>query len=380
MAVTINGTTGVAVPLGSASSPAETNTTSATTGIYYPTSTTLGLSTNGTNAVTIDASQNVGVGTSSPSTKFTVQTAALTDAMRWTDNTNSTGILSTASGLSTMWTTTALGFGTGAGTYTERMRIDSSGNVGIGTSSPSNKLTVAGNGNFTGVLDVVTSVAGAYGLRIIADSANTYAGIQFTNNPVTAPLGYYRMPAANVHAWYDSTPTERMRIDSSGNVMVGQTSFSSTTVGVGINPAGLLNIAQNSSVSGGTGLQIYSTAASAFRFYVDMAGTIHATSTSITAISDVSLKTNVKPLETGLAEVMALQPRRFDWIDGNATNVVGFIAQEVESVLPDLVAPFKYNEEETKLGLKMGDMIPTLVKAIQELSAEVEALKAKVGA
>lgn len=57
MAVTINGTTGVAVPLGTAAAPGVVNTTSSTTGIYYPTSTTLGLSTNGTNAMTIDASQ-----------------------------------------------------------------------------------------------------------------------------------------------------------------------------------------------------------------------------------------------------------------------------------------------------------------------------------
>ena len=63
MAVTISGSTGVAVPLGSVSAPGVSNTTSSTTGIYYPTSTTLGLSTNGTNAVTIDASQNVLVGT-----------------------------------------------------------------------------------------------------------------------------------------------------------------------------------------------------------------------------------------------------------------------------------------------------------------------------
>lgn len=66
MAVTINGTTGVAVPLGTASAPGVVNTTSSTTGIYNPTSTTLALATNGTQAVTVDASQNVGIGTSSP--------------------------------------------------------------------------------------------------------------------------------------------------------------------------------------------------------------------------------------------------------------------------------------------------------------------------
>jgi len=61
MTVTINGTTGVAVPLGTASAPGVVNTTSSTTGIYNPTSTTLALATNGTNAVTIDASQNMSV-------------------------------------------------------------------------------------------------------------------------------------------------------------------------------------------------------------------------------------------------------------------------------------------------------------------------------
>ena len=86
MAIVLNGTTGIALPLGSASAPAETNTTSGTTGIYYPTSTTLGLSTNGTNAVYIDASQNVGIGTSSPIQNgiFSVLSSASTAGFRTT--------------------------------------------------------------------------------------------------------------------------------------------------------------------------------------------------------------------------------------------------------------------------------------------------------
>lgn len=58
MTVTINGTTGVAVPLGSVSAPGVSNTTSSTTGIYNPTSTSLAIATNGVNALTIDATQN----------------------------------------------------------------------------------------------------------------------------------------------------------------------------------------------------------------------------------------------------------------------------------------------------------------------------------
>jgi len=65
MTITLNGTTGIQNVLGSAAAPAESNTTNSNTGVYFPTSTTLGFSTAGTNAVYIDASQNVGVGTTS---------------------------------------------------------------------------------------------------------------------------------------------------------------------------------------------------------------------------------------------------------------------------------------------------------------------------
>ena len=59
---------------------------------------------------------------------------------------------------------------------------------------------------------------------------------------------------------------------------------------------------------------------------------------------------------------------------------MGFIAQEVEEVLPELVHEYQYNEDETKKGLKMGDMIPSMVKAIQELSAELNSVKAELAA
>jgi len=88
----------------------------------------------------------------------------------------------------------------------------------------------------------------------------------------------------------------------------------------------------------------------------------------------------VRDLETGLTEVMALQPRRFDWINGDASNVAGFIAQEVKQVLPDLVEDYQYSDEETKLGLKMGDILTTLVKAIQEQQALITTLTARITA
>jgi hypothetical protein len=114
-----------------------------------------------------------------------------------------------------------------------------------------------------------------------------------------------------------------------------------------------------------------------------MAGSVNATSTSITAISDITLKQNIRDLETGLTQVMALKPRRFDWKEETQigeTNVAGFIAQEVEQVLPELVYEYKYNDNETKKSIKMGDILPTLVKAIQEQQALITSLTARITA
>ena len=171
-----------------------------------------------------------------------------------------------------------------------------------------------------------------------------------------------------------------MRIDSNGNQLVGTTS-ATVTASAGFRVLSTRpTTTQVDSTSGTTIYEAYSTGVGAFRFYVDMAGTVYATSTSITAISDESLKENIRDLDKGLDTIKALKPRRFDWKNGDGNDIMGFVAQEVKDVLPELVHDYKLNETETKLGLKMGDMIPSLVKAIQELSAQVTELKAEVAA
>jgi len=276
------------------------------------------------------------------------------------------------------WLNAPSGTAGNAITFTQAMTLDNSGRLGLGTTSPGATFDVKGIKN-TG-----TSLIGIAGSL----SSNDYGELGFTDSTSTIYAGLrwiFLNPSSNGSTALSfltnngSITTEAARIDSSGTLLVGKTSSAATSVGFQVDGTGALYTTKSTSTSADATYYLYSTGAGAYRFYVGMDGTIHATSTSITAISDQSLKTNVKPLETGLAQVMALQPRRFDWINGDATNVAGFIAQEVEQVLPDLVAPFKYTDTETKLGLKMGDMIPTLVKAIQELKAELDTLKAKVG-
>ena len=274
----------------------------------------------------------------------------------------------------------------GSITFTQAMTLDASGNLLLGTTNSYARLMVGYGYDFPVVKISNTFNNFNSGILALGDGNSTTnnVGVWRGNaNSVSSGGNYLNLGGYDGIVFASSnaaigSQAERARIDSSGRFLVGKSVTSLATNGINIQGDGYFSSSMSQSTSANTTFEIYSTGAGAYRFYVDLGGTIHATSTSITAISDQSLKTNIKPLETGLAEVMALQPCRFDWINGDASNVAGFIAQEVERILPDLVAPFKYNEDETKLGLKMGDMIPTLVKAIQELKADLDNTKAQV--
>jgi len=92
------------------------------------------------------------------------------------------------------------------------------------------------------------------------------------------------------------------------------------------------------------------------------------------------LKENIRDLDDGLDKIMALQPRKFDWKEGkggNIKNARGFIAQEFETVFPDMIETWQdpVPEGEEPYKAVNANLIPTLVKAIQELKAEIDALK-----
>ena len=165
--------------------------------------TTLALKTNsGVTAVTIDASQNVGIGTSSPASKLNV-VSGTNNGIQVTDGTVNTLIYNIGSNTSVIGTNTnhPLALYTN---NTERMRIDSSGNVGIGTSAPSTKLSV-----LTATSNAGISVNDGTINTIIYNTNSLYASIgTTTNHPTTF--------------WTNNS--EKMRIDSSGNVGIGNSS------------------------------------------------------------------------------------------------------------------------------------------------------------
>jgi hypothetical protein len=162
----------------------------------------------------------------------------------------------------------------------------------------------------------------------------------------------------------------------SSDLLIGTTSNSpSSNVGIKTYADGRIYCVSSSSANTSESYSMYSTGAANYRFYVGWGGTIYATSTSISGISDISLKTNIRDLDKGLQDILQLKPRRFDWKNGDGKDNIGFVAQEIESIFPELISEYKYNQFETKKSLKMGDLIPSLVKAIQELKQEIDTLK-----
>lgn len=326
---------------------------------------------------------------------YTLQSGVLTEAGRFTTTglltlTNALPVGSGGTGTATAFTAGSVVFAGASGVYSQDNANlfwdDTNNRLGISTTTPAVPLESYVSAGSLQILSGVRNSTGgagvaAYGFCVAnsagAEGSGYKAGIGLVRSGTfgRGSIAFYNNNVADTANF--TTSNEIARFDTAGQFLVGTTAAGEAS-GVG---SKILPIGKVSCVNAGTdatvsGFTLYSSGASAYRFYVLMDGTIHATSTSISGISDATLKTNVRPLETGLSELMQLQPRRFDWLDGSKSNVAGFIAQEIEGVLPDLVDDNKYNDKENKKSIRMGDMIPTIVKAIQELAEEVESLKA----
>ena len=201
-------------------------------GLYLPAANALGLSTNGTNAVYIDSSQNVGIGTSSPASRLHVAGANPVVNIQNTGSTTGNGVLrfqgsagTNQGGIGTNVNVGDVGnleFLNGA---TTNMVLTSSGNVGIGTTTPVGRLTseVNTSGTVVNTLTLNNNAAGAgngTALNFYASNASQ----PFTgriNSLDDGNYGYHTVFSNKVGGSLGAGAlTERMRIDSSGNVLV----------------------------------------------------------------------------------------------------------------------------------------------------------------
>ena len=255
------------------------------------------------------------------------------------------------------------------------------GNVLIGTTTDAGyKLDVNGSARVSGII---------YGTNGITDpTVGTNAGTTLAlngnspNNNYSIGLAAVRSGAYDMffqtgavngggYRWYIGA-TEKMTISYRGDVRIGRATTSTSRQ---------LELFKQSGDT--SDYYIICENVSQNKFLVDGAGTIYAVNTTVQSSSDARLKENIRVLDTGLNEILNLKPRRFDWKKDEGLNIkndIGFIAQEVEEILPDLVMDYpKTNNEDIQYkSLGMSKMIPTLVKAIQEQQTIIEDLKARI--
>jgi hypothetical protein len=231
-ALTFDGTNFATTGTASATKLIPTGNVTAGNGMYLPAANTLAWSTNGSERMRIDSSGNVGIGTSSPSAPLTIkarasdsiglrvlQSSAEAASIQFTNDPVTAG-WATFVATSTYLQTASAGlqrFDTGG---SERMRITSAGNVGIGTSNPgaATKLNVAGRGLFTGgAFDSFDATPA--GVSISYDAINSVGVISAVETGISEKILRLRGNSLQFFA----NNSERMRIDASGNLVLGTT-------------------------------------------------------------------------------------------------------------------------------------------------------------
>ena len=252
----------------------------------------------------------------------------------------------------------------------ESMRIDSSGNVGIGTSSPASKLHVTG---LARICD-----ANAYVLFRNAADTTSNGVVQFPDSGA-ASIQQYR----NEALYFATNNTERARITAGGDLLVNRTTlFNSEKFGVTFSSntgAGCV-INDSNGQNGNTFIQ--------FRNSGTTAGAITSNGTTTMtygSASDYRLKENLSPLTGALAKVALLKPTVGSWKVDNS-EFVGFVAHELQEVFPDSVvgekdkADSNGDPEYQMVDTGSASIIATLTAAIQEQQQMIETLQAKVAA
>jgi hypothetical protein len=355
-----------------------------------------------------DASGKVGIGTSSPAKLLHISnpaSAAESNGIRIGQpvQTSQFGLVeldtvSTAFKIGVDGGSMPLTFNVGTGAP-ERMRINSEGNVGIGTSSPGTRLAVVTNVGTaysstalnTSILALSNSSSGTgrfTGINFegIAGDSNSS---QFAIGTVSPATG---VPPAFVFQQRTGTGTtnwaERMRIDSAGNVLIRTTTATALLgTGTGLVVGGLtggtgtcLAVSNGDNANPGRDFIRFFNNASAKAGGIEHTG---STTVSYLTSSDYRLKENVQPMVGALAKVQALKPCTYVWKEDQKPSQ-GFIAHELQEVVPECVSGEKDAVDEEGMpvyqGIDTSFLVATLTAAIQEQQAIINDLKARLDA
>jgi hypothetical protein len=260
------------------------------------------------------------------------------------------------------------------GGSTQSMTLDAFGYLSVGTTSAlgsnssSNRGIVCSNGSSDSLFSLGVN--------------GTYTGVMYANSSQVL-MGSY----ANLPLLLATNNAERARIDTSGNLLVAKTSAGSpSSNGFEAAASGYVVVCRDSAA--GYALYVTNNNASGaglveFRRQTTTVGGISTDGTTTTygTTSDYRLKANIAPMTGALDKVATLKPVTYTWKStGEASQ--GFIAHELQEVCPDAVYGEKdaVNEDGSikPQGIDTSFLVATLTAAIQELKAEVDALKAQI--
>jgi len=257
---------------------------------------------------------------------------------------------------------------------TEKMRIDAAGHVGIGTDSPT-------TGTSTYYDDLViknaTSGTGA-GITIQSNTSNGYGGLDFRKADGTQVSKIFASSADGAMG-FETAGAERMRIDSSGNLLVGTTDSApgagDTNTGVSFRSGGDGFFSKASSYAARFNRNTSDGDVVTFAKDGTTVGSISVTGSSTTynTSSDQRLKENIADADDAGSKVDAIQVRKFDWKADGSHQDYGMIAQELQAVAPEAVSGDADLEE--MMGVDYSKLVPMLIKEIQQLRQRVAQLE-----
>ena len=254
----------------------------------------------------------------------------------------------------------------------ERLRIKSDGTlhaIKSGTQITNAEQTVAvfQRSSASGSTSKISIVSG--------NGASSHINFGDTDDEDVGQLVYDH---SNNSMQFLTNTSERMRIDSSGQILLGATSTSAPSYFFSPDSGGGTLVKDTDSTSSRT--------AFIFRINGSEVGSIKTSgsSTSYNTSSDYRLKENVIDITDGITRVKQLQPKRFNFISAAETTVDGFLAHEAQTVVPEAVTG-THNEVDddgnaVMQSIDQSKLVPLLTAALQEAIAKIETLEAKVAA
>jgi len=316
-------------------------------------------------AITIDSSENVGLGArlsvgtttvGGGNTKI-VATGGTDNYLQLVSNTGSGGIsLGNAGANLLIYTHTGA---LGSESFTERMRITSDGNVGVGTTDTNSHRMAIDSGSGTS-------------LGLMHKSSNAFTLMTFKASGTSQDI---RLGAVGNDMIFQTNGTERMRIDSNGKILMKLTSsISDETLQVRTNQAiGYGILVDETASAGGTFMRFRVNGNIVGQIYGNGSATTYATS------SDYRLKENISYDWDATTRLKNLKPARFNFKTDSSTTVDGFLAHEVSSVVPEAIGGEKdavdSEGEPIYQSIDHSKLVPLLVKTIQELEARITTLE-----